>query len=149
MSFRIASGRPDVGCQKAAWSTRAPAAGAAELSRTQLVPVGTVRAVSADILQADIALLRVMVLQEIADAEYALGERYGKGKGVPQDDKAAAKWFLKAAQQGHADAQYKIGCCDADGLGVAQDYKAALDLHLKPTQHGHVQAQTNTGVCFS
>ncbi len=40
----------DVGCQKAAWKGHKGAcrAGAAELSRTQLVPAGTVRAVPED-----------------------------------------------------------------------------------------------------
>jgi hypothetical protein len=61
----------DVGCQKAAWKGHKAAcrAGAAELSRTQLVPVGTVRAVPEDVLQADVTKLRVLAAQGNADAE--------------------------------------------------------------------------------
>jgi hypothetical protein len=90
-----------VGCQKTAWRGHKAAcrAGAAELSRTQLVPAGTVHAVSEDVLQADVTKLRVMAAQGNADAEYVLGDRYRTGKGVPQDDKAAAELYLKAARR--------------------------------------------------
>jgi len=140
----------DVGCQKAAWRGHKAAcrAAAAELSRTQLVPVGTVRAVSEDDLHADVTQLRVMAAQGNADAEYVLGERYATGNGVPQDDKAAAEWYLKAARQGHAHAQYSIGCCYNEGRGVAQDNKAAFQWFLKAARQGHAGAQTNTGVSY-
>jgi TPR repeat protein len=55
--------------------------------------VGTVRAVPEDVLQADLIKLRVLAVQGNADAECMLGERYRTGKGVPQDDKAAAEWW--------------------------------------------------------
>ena len=34
---------------------------------------------------------------------------YAKGKGVPENDAEAVKWFLKAAEQGFAGAQYNLG----------------------------------------
>ena len=34
---------------------------------------------------------------------------YANGQGVPQDDKAAAQWYTRAAKQGDADAQYNLG----------------------------------------
>jgi hypothetical protein len=124
----------DVGCQKAAWKGHKAAcrAGAAELSHTQLVPAGTVRAVSEDALLADVTKLRVLAAQGNADAEYVLGLRYATGKGVPEDDKAAAEWYLKAARQGHAHAQYNIGCLYDKGKGVAQDHKAAFACTSRP-----------------
>jgi TPR repeat protein len=33
---------------------------------------------------------------------------YQEGRGVPQDDAEAAKWFLKAAEQGHEDDQLRL-----------------------------------------
>ena len=33
-----------------------------------------------------------------------MGSMYDKGKGVPKDDKEAAKWYRLAAEQGDADA---------------------------------------------
>ncbi len=90
------------------------------------MPVGTVRTVPEEVLQADVTKLRVMAAQRNADAEYVLGERYQTGDGVPQDLKAAVEWYLKAARQGHAHAQYRIGGCYEQGRGVAQDHKAAF-----------------------
>jgi len=40
-------------------------------------------------------------------AQWALGYTYSYGIGVPKDDKEAAKWIRKAAEQGNADAQFK------------------------------------------
>ena len=37
-----------------------------------------------------------------ASAQHNLGQLYYQGKGVPQDDKTAAKWFRLAAKQGDA-----------------------------------------------
>jgi len=34
---------------------------------------------------------------------------YRNGKGVPEDDKEAVKWFQLAAEQGNAIAQYNLG----------------------------------------
>ena len=44
-----------------------------------------------------------------APAQYALGLRYDKGEGVPQDYKEAVKWFRLSAEQGNARAQYNLG----------------------------------------
>ena len=41
------------------------------------------------------------------DAQFYLGICYYYGKGVPQDHAEAARWYRKAAEQGHANAQNK------------------------------------------
>ena len=48
-----------------------------------------------------------------------------KGKGVPQDDAEALKWYRRAADQGHALAQHSLGLGYAAGRGVPQDFTAA------------------------
>ena len=40
-----------------------------------------------------------------ASAQFNLGVMYDKGQGVPEDDKAAVKWYRLAAEQGDANAQ--------------------------------------------
>ena len=50
------------------------------------------------------------------------GTRYGNGRGVPQDDAEAARWYRLAADQGDADAQFLLGVRYANGEGVPQDY---------------------------
>jgi TPR repeat protein len=51
---------------------------------------------------------------------------YAKGRGVPQDDAEAVKWYRKAAEQGDANAQYNLGQGYGDGQGVPQDHAEAV-----------------------
>lgn len=44
-----------------------------------------------------------------AQSQYQLGLSYYAGEGVPASYVEAAKWYLKAAEQGVAGAQYQIG----------------------------------------
>jgi len=44
---------------------------------------------------------------------------------VAQDDKQAAFWFRKAADQGEAMAQFNLGRMYLNGTGVPQDYAQA------------------------
>ena len=46
---------------------------------------------------------------------------YDDGKGVPQDDAEAVRWYRKAAEQGDADAQNNLGMHYLEGRGVPQD----------------------------
>jgi TPR repeat protein len=74
-------------------------------------------------------------------AEYALGCCYYDGNGVTQDTIEAAKWFGKAAGQGHMYAQYDIGVCYLNGSGVPKDYiEAAKRLSLASSK-GHPNAK--------
>ena len=53
-----------------------------------------------------------------AGAQYNLGLRYATGRGVPEDDAEAVRWYRMAAEQGHAGAQYALGFMYATGRGV-------------------------------
>ncbi len=46
---------------------------------------------------------------------------YPRGDGLIQDQKAAAKWYLLAAEQGLAAAQTNLGMIYKNGTGVRQD----------------------------
>ena len=55
-------------------------------------------------------------------AQFTLGIAYATGRGVPQDDKVAVKWYKKAAEQGHADAQAGLGLISWEyGNGIVED----------------------------
>jgi hypothetical protein len=56
-----------------------------------------------------------------ANEQYRLGEAYSEGQGVPQSDAEAAKWWLKAAEQGHAAAQHCLALAYINGEGVQCD----------------------------
>jgi S1-C subfamily serine protease len=57
----------------------------------------------------------------------------------------AAKWYRKAAEQGHAVAQNNLGSMYANGYGVAQNYGEAVKWYRKAADQGYANAQTNLG----
>ena len=66
------------------------------------------------------ALREWLPLAEQGDvsAQYFLGVMYSFGRGVPQNDAEAVKWFRKAAEQGDALAQKNLGVMYVTGEGV-------------------------------
>jgi hypothetical protein len=79
------------------------------------------------------------------EAQFYLGRRYYKERGVPQDNVEGAKWSRKAAEQGHADAQLALGL---RGLGVPQDYPEAVKWLRKAAEQGRTFAQYNLGIMY-
>jgi hypothetical protein len=65
-----------------------------------------------------------------------LGVCYESGEGVDQDEAEAAKWFCKAAEQGHSGAQYNLGICYESGQGVDQDVTEAAKWFRKAIEQG-------------
>ena len=91
---------------------------------------------------------RPLAQQGYAAAQYNLGFMYHRGKGVPQDYKAAIKWYTLAAEQGHAGAQYNVGVMYDFGKGVPQDYKAAIKWYALAAEQGDTSAQFNLGLMY-
>uniref|UniRef100_A0A914VL89 Uncharacterized protein n=1 Tax=Plectus sambesii TaxID=2011161 RepID=A0A914VL89_9BILA len=55
-----------------------------------------------------------------------LGFMYKNGRGVPQSDEEAVKWYRKSAEQGEASAQYNLGWMYEIGHGVPQSDEEAV-----------------------
>ena len=55
----------------------------------------------------------------------ALGVRYDRGKGVPQNSGVAAAYYFSAAARGVPEAQYNIGRMYLEGKTVARDFVLA------------------------
>ena len=53
----------------------------------------------------------------------------------------AAKWFERAASQGHARSQFEIGLHYAYGCGVEQDLAKAEEWLLMAVRNGQVEAE--------
>ena len=84
---------------------------------------GNLSADSASFIQ-----LRELALRNDPAAQNALGLLYAQGdekQAVRQDEKEAARWFLKAAEQGNVPAQSKLGSLYLSGRGVPQDSNQA------------------------
>ena len=83
-----------------------------------------------------------LALAEQGDAfgQNYLGLMYDIGQGVPQDYKAAVKWYSLAAEQGNAKAQSNLGVMYVNGQGVPQDYKAAVKWYSLAAEQGRADA---------
>ena len=64
--------------------------------------------------------LKPLAEQGDADAQYKLGVMYSNGRGAPQDDKEAVKWFRLAAEQGEAFAQQRLDAILKSQAGTAE-----------------------------
>src|SRR5438445_6420860 len=65
---------------------------------------------------------------------------YVEGKGVPQDNKEAVRWYYLAAGQGDPEAQNNLGVMYFNGQGVAQDYVQAHMWFNLAGAGGHAQS---------
>jgi hypothetical protein len=81
-------------------------------------------------------------------AQIMLGALYNKGGAVERNDKTAAAWFEKAANQGNTEAQYQLGNL-YENSQLARNYKAAADWYQKAAQQGSAKAQARLGVFYS
>ena len=65
---------------------------------------------------------------------------YAVGEGVPEDDRQAARWYHKAAEQGRARGQFNLGLIYAKGEGVPEDYIRAYAWSSLAAAQGHKKA---------
>ena len=72
-----------------------------------------------------------------------------RGRGVPQSDTEAAKWFRRAADQGDAVAQFYLGVMYNEGRGVPQDYAEAAKWYKLAAEQGDALAQYNLGLSYA
>ncbi len=72
-----------------------------------------------------------------AIAQYYVARMYHEGKGVGQNDEAAAKWFRRAAEQRVSQAQYHLGDLYFKGKGLPKDYEYAYAWYRVGAEHRH------------
>ena len=85
-----------------------------------------------------------------AEAAYAKGLDFLKGRGVDRDYRQSAKWFSQSAEQGYADAQYNLGELYNKGRGVEKDKNTAQKWYKAAAEQGHIKAKyraRNCGFC--
>ena len=92
--------------------------------------------------------LRALAEQGDADAQFNLGVMYANGRGVPEDDTEAVRWYRLAADQGNAAAQVNLGIRYDIGEGVPQDYAEAVRWYRLAANQRHARAQLNLGVKY-
>jgi hypothetical protein len=83
-----------------------------------------------------------------AVAQYSLGDRYSKGKGVPKNAAEAVQWYRLAANQGYSPAQNGLGVIFATGEGVPENDAEALNWFRHAADRGYAGAQYNLGLMY-
>jgi len=99
--------------------------------------------VGVDAQAPDLEETRVLAEQGDAAAQYNLGLMSASGRGVPEDDVEAVRWYRLAADQGYATAQYNLGNRYANGEGVPEDDLLAYMWWNLAAAQGNETAQSN------
>ena len=84
-----------------------------------------------------------------AVAQFEVGVWYEFGRGVPQGDVEAVRWYRLAADQGIPEAQFNLGVKYAKGEGVLQDYAKVVHWYRLAAEQGDAGAQYNLAVRYS
>ena len=92
------------------------------------------------------ASLRHAAAKGSAEAQYEVGLRFAKGKGVKRDYAEAARWLRRAAGQGLAPAQYRLATLHERGRGVQRDLAQARIWYERGAMQGNVKAMHNLAV---
>ena len=100
------------------------------------------------VVAAQTSDVRKRAEQDDADAQTRLGIMYFAGRGVPQNDREALRWFRRAAEQGYADAQFALGTMYFAGRGVPQDDREAVRWFRRAAEQGNANAQVNLGQMY-
>jgi hypothetical protein len=83
-------------------------------------------------------------------AIYEVGEVFFYGlHGIAEDEREAARWYLRGAESGHAASQWSLGVCLEDGRGVEPDAAAAVGWYRKAAAGGSPDAMVALGRCLS
>lgn len=83
-------------------------------------------------------------------AQFVLGKifDYGNG-GVEQNQEVAARWYLRAAEQGYPGAQFNLGNCYQLGEGVKEDKEQAVYWYRQAAIQGDADSQYMLGLCYA
>jgi TPR repeat protein len=93
--------------------------------------------------------MKALADQGLAAAQYNLALMYDLGRGVPENDAEAVKWYAKAADQGHSGAQSNLGFMYDNGEGVPENDAEAVKWYRKAADQGRSGAQYNLGLMYA
>ncbi|MDP6734372.1 MAG: ATP-binding cassette domain-containing protein [Gammaproteobacteria bacterium] len=84
-----------------------------------------------------------------AIAQFTLGNMYDSGRGVPENDAEAVRWYRLAAEQGGAAAQSNLGFMYENGEGVPENDAEAVKWYRLAAEQGDPFAQFNLGNMYA
>ena len=92
--------------------------------------------------------IRRLAEQGDAEAQFILGVMYSQGRGVPENDAEAVRWFRLSADQSYAAAQYNLGLLYDNGRGVPENDAEAVRWYRLAAAQGLADAQSNLGFMY-
>ena len=120
------------------------------MNKSLLLPLAltVISVVGVDAQVTDLEEVRLLAEQGDAIAQYNLGLMSASGRGVPEDDVEAVRWFRLAADQGYAIGQYNLGLMYYNGDGVPEDdVEGCVGFDEQPSK-GLRQPSTASGLCM-
>ncbi|MDP7010623.1 MAG: hypothetical protein QF685_04525 [Verrucomicrobiota bacterium] len=81
--------------------------------------------------------------------QFDLATLYHEGRHLPKDAVRAAKWYRKAAAQGHAPAQINLAMMHLGGDGVKTDPSEARKWFTQAADQGDAEGQVALGMMFA
>ena len=130
----------------------------------QIIPKITIRSVNFGMLLLSAVVMILAVRLTVASdldsliaaaeqgdgaAQFNLGNMYADGRGVPQNDAEAVRWYRMAAEQGVARAQFNLGYMYAEGHGVPKNDAEAVRWYRMAAEQGVARAQFNLGIRYA
>lgn len=103
----------------------------------------------AKLTPADMPTLISKADQNDREAQLLIGLAYRFGKGIQQDNMAAAKWLTKAAESGVASAGNDVGVMYQMDIGVIQSDSEAVKWFQQAAEEGDAAAQANLGFMYA
>lgn len=93
------------------------------------------------------------LMKPLAEAGYAMAQHnlavmYDFGRGVPQSDAEALKWYRRAAETGLPEAQHNLGLMYFRGQGVPPDFAEAARWYRKAAEQGMADSQMNLALMY-
>lgn len=144
----------------ARWYEQASAQGHAAARHNLAMLLLTGRGVKVDRDRAR-TLLKHAARDGDANAQYLYGSLLAEGVEPMENAKAAdadldetakrraARWYEKAAEQGHAPARFALALLYDTGRGVRPDYEKAVELYTLAAEAGHAPAQHNLALMYA
>ena len=99
--------------------------------------------------QPDLEDLRRRADEGYVRAQYNLALMYDTGRGVPEDNMEAVRWYRKAADQGNVRAQNNLGVMYDAGEGVPEDNAEAVRWYRMAAEQGDASAQYFLGEMYA
>lgn len=148
MAHNDKKGRPILVCQGTTWMTMLFILALLTPANATDLQTGSEAVHEQSDFAAALRELRMLAEQGNAEAQLELGLMYQRGKGVPEDNTEAVKWYRKAAEQGNTLAQTLLGFMHAEGRGVPEDDTEAVKWYRRAAEQGNAEAQLGLGLMY-